>query len=74
MPHLLQYSILPMLLGCDFVSSHKYTNLQNNIREQFLLDGVFCIFVVFQVVLLAHGLHKCANVQMIKYVQIAVPT
>ncbi len=46
----------------------RYTNLQKNIREQFPSDGVLCIFVVFRVVLLVHGQHKCANVQMHKYI------
>jgi hypothetical protein len=53
--------------GCDFASAYTCTQkLQKNIKEQFPLDDVFCIFVVFLVVLLAHGQHKCANVQMCK--------
>jgi hypothetical protein len=42
----------------DRTQIHKFAK---KLWEQFPLDGVFCIFVVFRVILLARGQHKCAK-------------
>jgi hypothetical protein len=52
--------------GVILLDRTQNTNLQKNLWERFPSDGVFCIFVVFWVVLLARRQHKCANTQMRK--------
>ena len=44
-------------------NSHVEVHLFGMNVERFPSDGVFCVFVVFLVVLLAHGPHKYAQVR-----------